>query len=83
MMPATSPMTNAPPKPPPPTLDSFVCSDDGNANSNAPNMLAAIARQNRATPIVTTGDCSKLPATTPSAANDTPSVVNNTTMPST
>src|SRR6476620_11148907 len=42
MMPPTSPMAKAPPKPLPPTDDNRVCSEVGRLISNAPNIDAAI-----------------------------------------
>ena len=83
MMPATSPIRNAPTKPVPPTRDRRSCSPVGTLSSNAPNIDSAMAMKNSASGHTTHGLARNVPNFLPDSANTVPSVPNMMAMPAT
>ena len=83
MMPATRPIPKAPANPAALTLDSLCWSPEGNAISNAPNMLAASATMKVASTTITAGDERKVPKALPDRAAKSPSAENIAAMPET
>ncbi len=83
MMPATSPIPKAPANPVPRTPESFCCSDEGSAMSNAPNKLAARATRRIARTTTTTGEESTEPNALPESAAPTPRTEYIAAMPAT
>ena len=65
------------------TLDSLCWSPEGNAISNAPNMLAASATMKVASTAITAGDERKVPKALPDSAAKSPSAENIAAMPET
>ena len=83
MMPATSPIRNAPANPRPPTRESRACSPAGTATSKAPNIDSPMAAKNSASGTITQGLPRKLPNALPTRAKVVPSVPNMAAMPAT
>ena len=83
MIPATSPIPNAPRKPRPPTRARRPCSPDGNATSKAPNIDSPIAKKNSASGTITQGLARKVPNARPRRPKVVPSVPNMVAIPTT